>query len=49
MSHLADIANLEPDPDALDMLTESMARQSSVLAMSVSDGQLYVIIPLEDR
>jgi hypothetical protein len=49
MTHLADISNFEPDPDALDMLTESMARQSSVLAMYVSKDQLHVIIPLDDR
>lgn len=49
MPHLADISNLEPDPDALDMLTESMARESSVLAMYVSNDQLHVIIPLDDR
>ena len=49
MLHLADISDLEPDSDALDMLTESMARQSSVLPMSVSDNQLHVIIPLDDR
>ena len=40
---------MSPDSDALKMLTESMARQSSVLAMSVSDDQLHVIIPLDDR
>ncbi|HCS54707.1 hypothetical protein [Rubinisphaera sp.] len=48
MAHIENIETVIIDLAALDLMPESVARENAVLAVSIADEKLRVIIPADD-
>lgn len=49
MAHIENFESLEIEEAAIDLLPESLARQHSILAVSVDRELLRIIVPLEEN
>lgn len=47
MSHIHDLSTVTITPEALDEIPESVARESCILPVSVSQASLHVILPVD--
>ncbi|MCA9020722.1 MAG: hypothetical protein KDA74_11300, partial [Planctomycetaceae bacterium] len=47
MAYIADLSHITIDPAAIELMPKSMARELTVLAVSMNDKTLHVILPTD--